>query len=191
MFDEIFGDTRQARQLSRQQVIAETVMSEGTMRIEDLTERFEISLMSAHRDLNELVSRGLLRKTRGIVSSAPRSLIEASDLYRTNREAAQKAAIAQAAMQFVNPGQAIFLDDSTTVLRMVPHLHAKAPLTVITNALTLMNEVEAIPDLNLIGLGGEYWCNAFMGCITTDEISRLRADTLILSMAAITNDIVF
>ena len=191
--DEVSGDTRQARQLSRRQMIAEAVMSEGTMRIEDLADRFEVSLMTAHRDLDELIGRGLLRKSRGIVSATPTSLIEASDLYRTNREGAEKASIAQAAMAYVEPGKAIFLDDSTTVLRMVPHLSAKVPLTVITNSLTLMTELKAIADLSLIGLGGEYhaWCNAFMGRMTVREVGRLRADTLILSMAAITDDVVF
>ena len=54
-------------------------MAEGAMRIEDIVERFNISLMTAHRDLDELASRGFLRKTRGIVSVAPTSLIESSD----------------------------------------------------------------------------------------------------------------
>ena len=40
-----------------------------------------------------------------------------------------------AAMDFVEPNQAIFLDDSTTVMHMVKHLPSKAPLTVITNTL--------------------------------------------------------
>lgn len=96
-------------------------------------------------------------------------------------------------MQFVEPGQAIFFDDSTTVLQMAPHLPAKVPLTAITNSLTLMNELNGIRDLTLLGLGGQFynWCNAFMGRMTTHEISRLRADTLFLSMSAITDDIVF
>ena len=168
-------------------------MAEGTMRIEELTDRFGISLMTAHRDLDDLVSRGLLRKTRGIVSAAPTSLIEASDVYRSSRQSDEKKAIAEAAMRFVEPGQAIFFDDSTTVLQMVPHLSKVAPLTVITNSLTLMNDVRGTRDLTLLGLGGQYhnWCNAFMGGTTTSEISRLRADSLFLSMAAITDDVVF
>jgi len=187
------ADSRQARQLVRRQLIAEAVMAEGSIRIDDLVERFDISLMTMHRDLDELVSRGLLRKTRGVASAAPTSLIEASDVYRTSRQAAEKRAIALAAMDFVEPGQAIFFDDSTTVLQMATHLPAKSPLTVITNSLTLMNELKGSPELTLLGLGGQYynWCNAFMGTMTTNEISRLRADTLILSMAAITDDIVF
>ena len=48
-------------------------------------------------------------------------------------------------MRFVEPGQAIFLDDSTTVLQMARHLPAKLPLTVITNSLTLMNEPAGAP----------------------------------------------
>ncbi len=42
-------------------------------------------------------------------------------------------------------------------------------------------------------LGGQYysWCNAFMGRMTINEISKLRADTAFISMSAITDDIVF
>ena len=50
-----------------------------------------------------------------------------------------------------------------------------------------------LPGVTLLGLGGQFhnWCNAFMGRITTHEISRLRADTLFMSMSAITDDTVF
>lgn len=191
--DRLPSDSRQARQLVRRELITEAVMAEGAMRIEDLTSRFGISLMTAHRDLDELVSRGLLRKTRGVVSASPTSLIEASDVYRSSRQAAEKKAIAEAAMQFIQPGQAVVLDDSTTVLQMAPHLPARVPLTAITNSLTLMNELKGISDLTLLALGGQFfnWCNAFMGRMTTNEIARLRADTVFLSMSAITDDIAF
>ncbi|SES36060.1 DNA-binding transcriptional regulator of sugar metabolism, DeoR/GlpR family [Tranquillimonas rosea] len=193
MEEPVPGDSRQARQLARRKQITEAVMAEGSMRIEDLTERFGISLMTVHRDLDELVSRGLLRKSRGIVSAAPTSLIESSDVYRANRQAAEKAAIAQAALAFVEPGQAIYCDDSTTVLQMVPGLQDKAPLTVITNSLTLMNEISPLRNVTLLGLGGEYhnWCNAFMGHMTTGEIGRLRADVLFFSMAAVMDGMIF
>ena len=168
-------------------------MAEGTMRIVDLTERFGISLMTAHRDLDELVSRGLLRKTRGIVSATPTSLIESSDVYRSSRQADEKAAIAAAAAQFVEPGQAVFFDDSTTVLQMVPHLATRVPLTAITNSLTLMSALKGMRDVTLLGLGGQFynWCNAFMGPVTTGEIRRMRADCVFLSVAAITDGMVF
>jgi DeoR/GlpR family transcriptional regulator of sugar metabolism len=193
MSEQLPSDSRHARQLVRRQLIAEAVMAEGSMRIEDLVERFGISLMTAHRDVDELVSRGLFRKTRGIVTAAPTSLIESSDVYRSTRQSAEKRAIAEAAMQFIEPGQAVFFDDSTTVLQMATHLPAKVPLTAITNSLNLMNELREIRDLTILGLGGQFynWCNAFMGRMTTNEIMRLRADTVFMSMSAVVDDIVF
>jgi DeoR/GlpR family transcriptional regulator of sugar metabolism len=191
--DQLPSDSRHARQIARRQLIAEAVMAEGTMRIEDLTERFGVSLMTAHRDLDELASRGLLRKTRGIVSAAPTPLVESSDVYRASRQSAEKRALAAAAARHVDPGQAVFFDDSTTVLQMVPHLAARVPLTAITNSITLINALKGMPDLTLIGLGGQYhnWCNAFLGPVTTTEIRRLRADLVVMSMAAITDGLVF
>jgi DeoR/GlpR family transcriptional regulator of sugar metabolism len=179
--DQVPADSRHARQIARRQLIAETVMAEGTLRIEDLTERFGISLMTAHRDLDDLATRGLLRKTRGVVSAAPTSLIESSAVYRSSRQAREKRAIAAAAADHVEPGQAVFFDDSTTVLQMVPHLAARVPLTAITNSLTLMNELKSLSDVTLLGLGGQYqnWCNAFMG------------DSAFMSMSAIADGMVF
>ncbi len=67
------------------------------------------------------------------------------------------------------------------------------PLTAITNSLSLINELKGVAGLTLIGLGGQYanWCNAFLGPVTTGEIRRLRADCAVLSMAAITDGMVF
>jgi DeoR/GlpR family transcriptional regulator of sugar metabolism len=191
--DQLPSDSRHARQLARRQLIAETVMAEGSMRIEDLTERFGVSLMTAHRDLDELVSRGLLRKTRGIVAAAPTSLIESSDVYRSSRQSIEKRAIAQAAANYVEPGQAVFFDDSTTVLQMVPYLSTRVPLTAITNSITMMNELKVVRDVTLLGLGGQFhnWCNAFMGPVTSAEIRRLRTDRVFVSMSAVTDDTVF
>lgn len=191
--DQIPSDSRHARQIARRHLIAEAVMTEGTMRIEDLTARFGISLMTAHRDLDELVGRGLLRKTRGIVSAAPTSLVESSAVYRSSRQELEKRAIAAAAAAHIEPGQAVFFDDSTTVLQMVPHLASRVPLTAITNSITLMNELRGVRDITLLGLGGQFynWCNAFMGPVTTAEIRRLRPDLVFLSMSAITDDMVF
>jgi DeoR/GlpR family transcriptional regulator of sugar metabolism len=191
--DAFTPDTRLSRQAARHRAISEVVMAEGAVRIEQLAERFNISLMTVHRDLDELESRGLLRKSRGVATATSTSLVESSDVYRLGRERMEKEAIARAALDFIEPGQAIFLDDSTTVLHLAKHLGGKAPLTVITNVLTIMNELSAVRGISLVALGGNYynWCSAFMGRMTNEAISRLRADTFILSTSAITDDTCF
>ncbi|WOF22388.1 DeoR/GlpR family DNA-binding transcription regulator [Microbacterium betulae] len=185
--------SRSSRQQARQLAISETVMAEGSVRIEELAERFGISSMTVHRDLDELEDRGLLRKSRGVATATSTSLVESSDVYRASRQRTEKETIALAALEHVEPGQAIMLDDSTTTLHLVPHLHAKTPLTVITNTLTIMNDLRSTRGVELIGLGGEYhnWCSAFMGRITVREIAELRADLFIMSTSAIVDDICF
>lgn len=189
----IDAEPRQSRQAARQQAITEVVMAEGTVRIEQLAERFGISVMTVHRDLDELESRGLLRKSRGVATAMSTSLVESSDVYRSNRETAEKEALALAALEFIEPGQALMLDDSTTTFHLVPHLRTRRPLTVITNTLTIMDELRSASGITLLGLGGQYfnWCSAFMGGITTAAIGALRADLFIMSAAAITDDVVF
>lgn len=185
--------TRQARQFERQRAITEAVMAEGSVRVEQLAERFGISLMTVHRDLDELESRGILRKSRGVATATSTSLVESSDIYRSTQQAAEKEALALAATEFIEPGQAIFLDDSTTVLRIARYLPSKAPLTVITNSVTLLGELRASDGITLLGLGGQYynWCSAFLGPMTTQAISQLYADILIMSTSAITNDVIY
>lgn len=191
--DPVSGDVRRPRQLARQAKVAEAVMAVGTIRIERLAEMFSISLMTVHRDLDELESRGVLRKSRGVATATSTILVESSDVYRMSRQGQEKEALALAAMELVEPGQAIILDDSTTILRMAPHLEHKAPLTVITNVFSLMNELRGTRGITLIGIGGEFhhWCNAFMGPMTTQALAELHADTAFLSTAAITGDVAY
>jgi|BarGraIncu00222A_1022003.scaffolds.fasta_scaffold01031_2 DeoR/GlpR family transcriptional regulator of sugar metabolism len=191
--DQLASGSRQSRQFERQHAVTELVISEGSVRIEDVAERFGVSLMTVHRDLDKLESRGILRKTRGVATATSTSVIESSDVYRSNRQAAEKEALAVAAMDYIEPGQAIILDDSTTVMRIARHLAGKAPITVITNTLTLMNELRDTNGITLLGLGGLYynWCSAFMGPMTRHEIAQFHADTFIMSTSAIINDVVF
>lgn len=187
------GASRQERQTDRRNAITEAVMAAGSIRITELAERFEISTMTVHRDLDELESRGLLRKNRGVATALSTVLVESSDVYRASRELPAKRALAAAALEFIEPGQAIMLDDSTTTLHLVPHLHEKRPLTVITNTLTVMNELRSVTGITLLGLGGQYynWCSAYMGRITTAAIAGLRADVLVMSTSAITDGVAF
>lgn len=178
------------RRTDRQRAISGAVIAEGAVRIEQLAERFNISSMTVHRDLDELEARGLLRKSRGVATALSTSLVESSDVFRSAQQKAEKIALAHAAMDFIEPGHSIILDDSTTVLQMTPLLAAKAPLTVITNVLTSINRLTNVPGISLVALGGSYynWCSAFMGHITNAMIATLRVDTLVMSTAAITGN---
>lgn len=169
--------------------MAGAVHAAGSVRIEDLAQRFAISVMTAHRDLDELAARGLLHKARGAATALPSTLVESSDLLRAGRQLASKRALARAAMDHVEAGQAVVLDDSTTTFAMAPMLAARAPLTVITNYLPLMNELMSQTDLTLVGLSGQYhpWARSFLGRMTNEALAGLHADLAVLSTSAVTD----
>lgn len=183
----IDSGSRQGKRTQRQNAIAQAVMEQGSIRIEELAEQFGISVMTAHRDLDELQERGLLRKSRGIATAQASTLVESSVVYRQTQRLEIKRSLAAAALRYVNTGQSVLLDDSTTVHQIIPMLVDRAPLTVITNSLIAINEVSHTDGLSLIGLGGEYynWCASFMGRMTNEAIARMRSDLVLMSAAAI------
>lgn len=185
--------TRQGKRSERQRAIADAVMRHGSLRIEEIADQFKISVMTAHRDLDELQARGLLRKSRGSATALASTLVESSVVYRQAQRVDVKRSLAAAALRFVESGQSVLLDDSTTVHQILPLLVDVAPLTVITNSLIAINEVTTMDDISLIGLGGEYhpWCASFMGRMTNQAIGRLRSDLLLMSAAAIIDGCVY
>ena len=76
---------------------------------------FGVSRMTVHRDLKILEEQGIVRRVHGGVTVHSSSLVESTILYRSRLADAEKEAIARAAIEMVEPGQAIILDDSTTV----------------------------------------------------------------------------
>ena len=187
---EVRGARRRA---DRQREMSMLVAAEGTVRIEELTERFNVSLMTVHRDLDELVARRLLQKSRGVATALSSRIVESSDVFRAEQQVAEKRSLALEAMNYIEVGQSVFLDDSTTVLAIADLLHEREPLTVITNNLTLLTELRGVRGISLVGLGGNFsdWCSSFMGRMTTDAIGKLRADVFITSPTAVTDNTCF
>ena len=89
------------------------VVEEGSVHIDDIIKRLDVSAATARRDLDLLAQQQLITRTRGGACANPIS----SQLplrYRTTRMGRQKARIARAAAQMVRPGDVIALNGGTT-----------------------------------------------------------------------------
>ncbi|MGH3628188.1 MAG: DeoR/GlpR family DNA-binding transcription regulator, partial [Sciscionella sp.] len=117
----------------RQQVIVEHVVGNGFASAADLAALTGVSLMTVHRDIGELVSRGMLRKYHGGVSAQPSTVFESSSDFRMHVNTDAKVALARAACGLLSPGMSVMLDDSTTVFELAKLLPEIGPLTVVTN----------------------------------------------------------
>lgn len=173
--------------IQRQEQIAEHVLNHGSISAKKLASIFNVSVMTVHRDLDELERQGVLRKLRGAAEPQPSSLFESNVRYRLRAAKAEKEALARHAIKKIEPGQAVMLDDSTTALPLVGLLHNVTPLTVITNFAMGLRELSMVKGIKLISLGGEYLSghDAFTGVVCETAVASLRADILFMSTSAI------
>ncbi len=174
-------------QAERQNLITELVLKNTTVSIQELAELFQVSAMTIHRDLDELEQQGILRKVRGGATAQRTFLFESHLTYRMSACQEEKEAIAQAALAYVEPGDAVMLDDSTTILTFARKLVDISHLTVITNFFSNIEVLRGLRQINLIWLGGDYLFryNAVVGDLCEAMIRSVRANTLFMSSSAV------
>lgn len=172
----------------RRDDVLQEVIEQGEVRIVELTERFGVSLMTMHRDLDELADRRLLLKGRGKVSAYPALTMETAKRFRATLNRRHKDALALRAAREVSPGQTVFVDDSTTLRALVDVLARTADLVVVTNspetAQLLGSQEEHRNEVVL--LGGRY--TEFESCVGPDTVaalSRIHVDVGFVSATAI------
>ncbi|WP_019995748.1 DeoR/GlpR family DNA-binding transcription regulator [Aureimonas ureilytica] len=177
----------------RREEIANFVIAQGQVRIDDLIERFGVSRMTVHRHIDQLAAQGVLRKLHGAVSAQPSGIYESLFRYRTTLATPQKQALARAALDLIEPGQVVMLDDSSTAAALAPLLPERAPLTVVTNGLPVATALKEADGVDLICLGGQYHrtYDAFIGLVCESAIARLRADVLVCSASAVSGTSAF
>jgi DeoR/GlpR family transcriptional regulator of sugar metabolism len=172
----------------RREAVRKRVLAAGFARIDELAHDFDVSLMTMHRDLDALANEGWLTKIRGGATANPSALLEAGVRERTAAQRAEKAAIATVAAKMLGYGQTIFLDDSTTVLALVPHLTTHVPITIATNFVPVLAAIGDTADVELYVLGGQYYRpqEACFGMQTVEAIQQLHADLFFMSTTGMT-----
>jgi DeoR/GlpR family transcriptional regulator of sugar metabolism len=120
--------------LNRLSQIVEMVMEKGSISIPEICARFDVSEMTARRDLNELDRQGLLRRVHGgAIASLARSY-EPPFPTRASKNLEAKLAIGLKAAELVFDGDSIALDVGTTTLEIVSGLKEKRNLTIVTSS---------------------------------------------------------
>ncbi|HZE41910.1 MAG TPA: DeoR/GlpR family DNA-binding transcription regulator [Stackebrandtia sp.] len=171
----------------RQKLIAEVVVERRSLSAQELATMFDVSVMTVHRDLDELERQGVVRKYRGGVTAQPSGVFESNVSYRQKSMLNQKRAIAKHASRYVEPGMSIMLDDATTTAEMIPLLAELSPLRVATNYLEGMRQLSQLDGVGLMALGGDYdpLHDSFMGGTCLECIESLRVDAVFVSTSAL------
>lgn len=168
---------------SRQRRIIEHVVSAGFSSAADLAALTNVSLMTIHRDIDDLATRGILRKVHGGVSALPSTVFEASSEIRMQIQPQAKEVLARKAIEMVEPGMSVMLDDSTTVFALARLLNDVGPLTVVTNYRQVLELFRENDDIRLIVTGGQYsrTHDSFIGLPNDSSFSSYAVDVVFQS----------
>jgi len=173
----------------RQRELFRLVGRTGRLSIAQICEQFNISEATARRDLEALAEQGLVQRVHGgavLVSSAT---VEEPVLRRSHEQEQDKECIGRAAAALVRDEETVFLGSGTTVLQVAHNLVTRN-ITVITNSLPVINLMSEKQNITLIALGGMLRASelSFIGHITEQAVSEVRADKVIIGIRAISLD---
>ena len=119
----------------RQGYILERVREDGGVRVSDLVRELGVSDMTIRRDLELLHDQGLVVKVHGGATALSGSAqFEPGFATKSTLQQLEKAAIANAAVGYVEPGTAIGLSAGTTTYAIARRLVDIPGLTVVTNS---------------------------------------------------------
>src|SRR6266567_3038221 len=145
--------TRRPLAGARQRQIMTLLQETGALRIDDLTEMFDVSNETVRRDLAVLEEQGLLTRTRG-GALAESVRLETSFQRRMRENGAEKLQIARIAASYVQDGSTIIIDSGSTMAHLVRQLRSKRDLVVITNGINHVEDLLSNPTLTVVVTGG-------------------------------------
>ncbi|MFC7062201.1 DeoR/GlpR family DNA-binding transcription regulator [Halobacillus seohaensis] len=136
----------------RQKNIASLVDQSGTVRVSDLSREFKVSEETIRRDFERLEKRKLIKKIHGGAVRVEKG-IEVPFPKRQSKHILEKEMIANTAASYVEDGDIIAIDASSTSVLMTKYIKGKS-LTVITNSIGVTLELAHEQDIRLILIGG-------------------------------------
>jgi DeoR/GlpR family transcriptional regulator of sugar metabolism len=138
----------------RKHEILRMITAEGRVSVTELSRKYGVSEVTIRTDLQVLADQGLIVRTHGGAVVVPHSPDILSLNLRRQQQQVEKERIGGAAVVFVNNGDAIFLDTSSTALAIARRLRQFHDLTVLTNSLAVTQTLLEMTGITVVMTGG-------------------------------------
>lgn len=124
------------------------------MRVDELSEEFNVSAVTIRNDLDFFEDKGLIHRTYGgaLLRNNVYNNPSLEEKQTINME--KKSRIGKYAAGLVKDGESIILDSGTTTREIALRLKNKENITLMTNAINIAMELAGIPTLHLMLTGG-------------------------------------
>lgn len=172
---------------SRQEKIVQYLIEHNFAKVETLVQVFGVSNETIRRDLKRLEQETFIIRSHGGAQYDNLRAKEKQYEMRTQRNFAEKRAIAKLAATYVMDGDSIVINTGTSTLELANELVSKSNLTVITNSVDVANVIVENESNEVYLAGGRLrkGGRGLSGDATCEFISRFQVDKVFLSIGGI------
>jgi DeoR family glycerol-3-phosphate regulon repressor len=174
----------------RQSLLLDEVRARGSVSVEALSERFDVTLQTVRRDVKLLSDAGLLARFHGgvRVPSSTTENIEYLQRQMLNEQA--KHRIARRVAAAVPAGCSLIINIGTTTEAIARELLHHKGMRVITNNLNVAAILSGNPDCEVIVAGGIVRSRdrGIVGEMTVDFIKQFKVDIGLIGISGIEAD---
>ena len=189
--------------IERQNAILQLLVKQQRISVNDLADYFQVSKETIRRDIRQLEEQGSLTRTHGGIILPPEQaaqipqntaniapLTEPPIEIRGMKNTETKRRLCQKAASFIQNGDNIYVDNSSTTLFLAEYLPANMRVTFLTNSIKFLVESAKInnPNITYICLGGIFKNSnlSTYGEITTHNASTYYPNKAFLSCTGVT-----
>ena len=176
--------------IERRNRIMDLANQNKSILVTELSKEFSVSEETIRRDLDKLQEQGILVRTYGGAVIKGEKESDFPVKIREIMNISAKIKIAKKAAELIIDGDCIFLDASSSSFYLAKDIKQKR-ITVITNAINVINELAGIKNISLISTGGNLYPNhmAFFGLASKKTIEMFNADLLFFSCKGISHSV--
>jgi DeoR family transcriptional regulator of aga operon len=193
--DAVDGDASRVAGRKKQRrygKILSSVQESGSISVEELSAKLDVSVVTIRRDLDDLERQGVLNRTHGGAIAGHPLFYEPfkndrSFMELLTRQADEKRRIGRAAAELIEPGETIAITPGTTTAEIIRCLPLNANLTVVTNTVNIAMELSKRKDVDVFVTGGHLRGDWFslVGAGALQNVGNLLINTLFLGADAL------
>lgn len=163
----------------RLDAILQFLHQDGKVRVKNLSEQFQVTEDCIRKDLKVLENAGKLKRTYGGAILSQDYPLERDVIDRRTYNEDKKIMIAKKAAELIKDHETIFLDISTTNIKLAEILvETRKRLVVVSNMIDILQILAKSSIITAIGTGGTMYrtVNGFMGAATIEVIKQYSFD---------------
>ncbi|HEV8282443.1 MAG TPA: DeoR/GlpR family DNA-binding transcription regulator [Candidatus Limnocylindrales bacterium] len=170
----------------RQALILDRVRQTGAVRVAELARDLGVSDMTVRRDLEVLHEHGLIEKVHGGATAlSGLASFEPGFVAKSALQQAEKAAIAAAAAELVEPGMAIGISAGTTTHALAARVADVPGVTIVTNSIRVADVLHRAGrrDQTVILTGGTRTpSEALVGSFAVSQLRSVHLDQVFMGV---------